>query len=117
MEAEITVEFLFVLVILHVHDPDLLQVPGSGAELNEVFVEAVASCFDVLILTAVHVVITNILMVDLCSRSFSFNNAQIWVVGLNNIERRTWILNIRRVWRKLFLFGCVIFDWIFLSQA
>ena len=64
MEAEITVEFLFVLVILHVHEPDLLQVPGSGAELNEMFIQAAAASFvDVRVLTAVLNVITELFIV------------------------------------------------------
>ena len=65
MKAEVAVEIAFFLVILlHVHEFDLLQVPGSGAELDEMFIQAAAASFvDVRVLTAVHNVITEIRVV------------------------------------------------------
>ena len=64
VKAEIAVEIVFFLVLLHVHEPDLLQVPGSGAELDEMFIQAAATSFvDVRILTAVHNIITKIFIV------------------------------------------------------
>ena len=67
MKAEIAVEIAFFLVILlHVHELDLLQVPGSGTELDEMFIQAVAASFvDVHILAVVHNVITEIFIADI----------------------------------------------------
>ena len=66
VKAKIAVEIVFFLVLLlHVHEPYLLQVPGSGAELDEMFIQAAAASFtDVRILTAVHNIITKIFIVS-----------------------------------------------------
>ena len=65
MKAEIAVEIaIFLVILLHVHEPDFLQVPGSGAELDEMFIQAAAASFvDVRVLTAVLNVITELFIV------------------------------------------------------